>query len=55
MPAFAWERVQSRQAMAGLFVLHDRFPVGQAIADLLLIIACSTQPEWVGRVVYLPL
>lgn len=38
-----------------VFILNDRFPVGQAIQELLLVVACSTQAEWSGRAVHLPL
>jgi len=41
--------------MAGVFILHDRFPVAQSIREMLLVIACTDQAEWNGRVVYLPL
>ena len=32
-----------------------RFPIGEAIREILLIIAVSEQPEWSDRVVYLSL
>jgi hypothetical protein len=41
--------------MPGVFILNDRFPVGQAIEEILLILACSEQTEWSSRVVPLPL
>jgi len=41
--------------MPGMFVLNDRFPVGQAIQEILLIVACSEQAEWSGLVIHLPL
>jgi hypothetical protein len=41
--------------MCGAFVLNDRMPVSQAIAELLLLDDCSEQAEWMERVVYLPL
>src|SRR5258708_989390 len=54
MPDFAYARVVGGEPMPGVFVLNDRFPVGQAIDELLLLDACSEQAEWRGRVVYLP-
>ena len=51
----AFERVTAGQEMSGVFILNDRLPVKQAIDEILLMIACSEQAEWRGRVVYLPL
>ena len=34
MPKFAVQRVQAGQEMAGVFVVDDRFPVGQAIQEI---------------------
>lgn len=55
LPRQAYERVTAGQPMPGAFVLNDRLPVGRAIEDVLLLVACSEQAEWRGRVVYLPL
>jgi hypothetical protein len=55
MPDYARERLASRRSMPGAFILHDRLPVAHSIQEILLIIACSDQVEWNGRVVYLPL
>jgi predicted nuclease of predicted toxin-antitoxin system len=55
MPDFAHTRVVVGQPMPGVFVLHDRMSVRQAIDELLLIEADSEQEEWAGLVVYLPL
>ena len=55
MPAHACDRVTAGQKMPGVFVLNDRFPVGQAIQEILLIAGCTDQAEWAGRVIYLPL
>jgi len=55
VPAYASERVTAGQAIAGLFVLSYLFPVGQAIREIPLIVACSEQKERHGRVVYVPL
>jgi len=55
MADFAYERVAREEAMTGVFILNDRFPVGQAIEELLLIDGCSDQAEWHGRAVYVPL
>ena len=55
MADFAYERVVAGEPMAGVFILNDRFPAGQAIEEILLIIACSDPADWDGRVVYIPL
>lgn len=55
MPDYACERLASGARMVGLFVLDDRFPVGKAIEEILLLNSCSDQAEWDGRVVRLPL
>jgi Domain of unknown function (DUF5615) len=55
LPDYAFQRVVGRQVMAGVFILNDRFPVGQAIDEILLMVACSEQSEWRGRAVHVPL
>jgi Domain of unknown function (DUF5615) len=55
LPDYAFERLASGESMPGVFILNDRFPVGHATREILLVIACSEQPEWVDRVVHLPL
>lgn len=55
MAHYALERIAGNEGMSGVFILNDRLPVGQAIAELLLIVSCSEQQEWTGRTVYLPL
>ena len=55
MPAFAQDRLQAGQSMPGVLIFSDRFPVGRAIEEILLINACSEQEEWIGRIVFLPL
>jgi hypothetical protein len=55
MSDYAYERVAAEEAMSGVFILNDRLPVGQAIQEILLMVACSEQAEWRGRAVHLPL
>jgi hypothetical protein len=55
MPDFANGRVAEGKDMPGVFVLHNRLPVGDAIEEILLINVCSDQEEWKGVVAYLPL
>lgn len=55
IPDHAYERVASGDAMPGVFILPARFPIGSAIEEILLMIECSKQPDWNGKVVHLPL
>ena len=55
MADHAYERVVSGEVMPGLFILNDRFPVGRAIDEILLMAECSEQHEWSSRVVHIPL
>jgi predicted nuclease of predicted toxin-antitoxin system len=55
MADYAYERIVAGEPMAGLFILNDRSPLGQAIAEILLMVDCSSQEDWHGRAVYLPL
>ena len=54
MPDFAYARVASGRPMPGVFVIHDRMAVRQAIDELIMVEICSEQAEWAGLVVYLP-
>ncbi len=55
MPDFAYDRVAAGEKMAGVFIVRDRFPVGQAIREIQLMVECTEQDEWNGRAVHLPL
>lgn len=55
MSDYAYERVAAGEAMAGVFILNDRFPVGRAIEEILLMVVCTEQAEWSGRAVHVPL
>lgn len=55
LPDLTYERISSGHAMPGVFLLNDRLPVGRAIAEILLMVECSYQSDWKGRLVYLPL
>jgi hypothetical protein len=55
MPDFAYERLVRGEDMFGMFVINDRMPVRQAIDELLLLLDCTEQAEWIGIVLYLPL
>jgi predicted nuclease of predicted toxin-antitoxin system len=55
LPDFAYERVAIGEEMPGVFILDERFPVGQALQELLLITECSEHSEWSNLVIYVPL
>ena len=55
MPDYAYERVVSGDAMCGVFIVDDRFTIGRAIEEILLMMDCSEQEEWRDLTVYLPL
>jgi hypothetical protein len=51
----AYRRVRLGEPMAGVIPVPQSLPVGRAIEDLILIVECTPQEEWVGQVRYLPL
>ncbi len=55
MTHYAYERVRSGLSMPGVFEVSRRISVGDAIADIILLVECSLEEEWEGQVRYLPL
>lgn len=55
LPDEAHRRVADGESMAGVFLVNDRFAVGQAIQQILLIVECSDQQDWKQCVIHLPL
>lgn len=55
MTAFAYQRIQSGHPIAGLIVIHQSLPIGQAIHDILTIALCSTPTEFKNQIQFLPL
>jgi hypothetical protein len=51
MAWIAYERVAGGGFLPGVFLIDDRFPVGLAIREILLVNECSEQSEWNGKVV----
>jgi hypothetical protein len=51
----AYARVRTEQPMPGIFVAGQDAPPGVVIDDLLLLVECSLDQEWEGRILYLPL
>ncbi|HEX9655169.1 MAG TPA: DUF5615 family PIN-like protein [bacterium] len=48
-------RVKSGHPIAGVFIASQSLPIGQVIEDLLLLIECSEEDDWVNHIHYLPL
>lgn len=55
VPNFAYERVLASQPMAGVFLVSDRMPKGQAVEELFLALHCLTPEECKDLVTYFPL
>jgi Domain of unknown function (DUF5615) len=55
MPYFAYARVKAGQAMAGVFLVSDLMPIGQAIDEILLAADCLAPAECKDRVTFFPL
>ena len=55
VPGFALDRVQEGMPMPGVFVVGARMSVAQAIDEMLLVVQCSSEKDWVGLVTYFPL
>ncbi len=52
---YALARIAAGQPMPGVFEVSTSVSIGRAIADILLIVECSSAGEWEGQVRYLPL
>src|SRR5689334_13773269 len=52
MPNHAYERIASGDALPGLFVVPQTLTIGDAIEELILLIECSLDDEWVDQVYY---
>lgn len=55
IPKYAYERIAQELPMPGVIVVPEDFPIGQAIAEVLMILQCSEQSEYVDQVLHLPL
>lgn len=54
-PKFVYERLAAGQTMPGVIEVSFSVSIGQVIEDILLIVECSSETEWEGRVEHLPL
>ena len=55
MPGYAYERVRAGLAMPGVIVIAATLPIGVAVDELATFLGCSSEDEWEGRVIFLPL
>jgi len=55
IPDFAYDRIIQEKIMPGVFVIHNRMPIRQAIDEILLLVECSQQTEWSDIILYLPM
>jgi hypothetical protein len=55
IPRFAYERVSAGAPMSGVIVVPEAMPIGEAIEELIVVIECSDQSEYLNEVVRLPL
>ncbi|MCS6774561.1 MAG: DUF5615 family PIN-like protein [Anaerolineae bacterium] len=55
MPKAAYEGLAAGKVCAGVFVVRQSMPIGDAIREIAFIARCSTNEDWRNRIVYLPL
>lgn len=55
MPDNAYRRIRQGEPVAGVFVVPQELPIGQAIAELEMLTACSFEGEWADLIVFVPL
>jgi hypothetical protein len=55
MTRHALDRVRAGARMPGLIVVPQTLPIGTAIEEIVTLIECSSDDEWEGQIVYLPL
>jgi len=55
LTSFAYARVAAGLPMPGVIQITRNVPISSAIDDILLLVECSSNGEWEGQVLYLPL
>jgi len=55
MENHATARLLAGKSMPGLFLIHQYFPIGRAIDEIVMIAECSRPEEWNGLIQYIPL
>lgn len=54
MTKYAYDRVKAGEVMRGVFITPENMEIGEAIEQLVLLIACSDASEWENGVLFLP-
>lgn len=52
---FAYSRIAEGLEMPGLIAVSQYMPIGNVIEEVMLLAECSSEGEWSGQVLYLPL
>ena len=52
---FAYERVSHGEPMSGVIAISAQCPIGRAVDELLLLLECTSDDEWAGRMFFVPL
>jgi hypothetical protein len=55
MIEFAKNRIQAGLHMPGVVEVPQDLPIGEALAELILLAECSLAGEWDNRIVFIPL
>jgi predicted nuclease of predicted toxin-antitoxin system len=55
MVGYANERIAAGLPMPGVILVRNTLPIGQVVADLLVIAGASEMHDWENRVIFLPL
>ncbi len=55
LPKYAYERLEAGQPLPGLVIIPKQLPIGSAIEELAILLACSQPDEFPNRIIHLPL
>lgn len=53
IPFFAYQRLKNQWLMPGVFVIKQHDPLKHVLDALELLIECSEENEWTGKIVYI--
>ena len=55
IPHYVYERMATGEIIAGVIVASDSLAISAVIEDVLLIVECSSEAEWINQIQRLPL
>jgi predicted nuclease of predicted toxin-antitoxin system len=55
MTKYAYERLEAGQPLPGVVIIPKELPIGSALEELAILLACSQPEEFPNRVIHLPL